>query len=254
MFKSSSPLANWLLNTVLLACSVKAIQFECTFEMRSPWTPMGNRYTCYATVINSGPASLESVTGVHQEGKSDEDVEYLLIFRQELPFVPEGIADIFKNLDSLLIQRTSLNSLRAKDLRPFPRLMLINLVQSQLTSIDGDLFAYTPHLRYVDFSSNQIEFIEQDLVTSLNDLEYLGFLYNVCINQTATNRAEVLSLASELSLMCPESRFTSPTIPECTCQANPENRSLKLRNQATLTVKGSIGSRKHFVRGKIAEN
>lgn len=100
-------------------------------------------------------------------------------------------------------------SINANDLRPFPRLLYLNLWQNQLISIDGDLFTYTPLLKRVDFNNNKIQHIKHDLLINLYDLEYLGFLNNICINQSAQNRAEVLLLAPQLSVLCPQLAVTT---------------------------------------------
>lgn len=42
-----------------------------------------------------------------------------------------------------------------------------------------------------------------DLVANLNNLTFLDFLNNVCFNDYARDRAEVLSLATQLSVLCP---------------------------------------------------
>lgn len=201
MSKSSVIIARCLLAAVLLKCSGKAIQFDCNFEMSSP-SSLGDRYACIANVINSGSPTLESVIGVHQAGKSNDDVEWLRIAHQNLTSVPGGIVEFFKNLDTLWIEASSLMSISANDLRPFPRLIHLDLLANKLTSIDGDLFKYTPNLLWVYFDSNQIQHIGHDLVTSLSDLTVLFFQNNLCINQNALNREEVLGLAPKLSVLC----------------------------------------------------
>lgn len=194
-----------------MASSVEAIEFRCDFATFSLFPLPGTRYTCVATVINSGSSSLENVTRVHREGLSNDDVGWLLIYNQLLPVVPEKIADFFGNLDVLLITESSLTTMSANDLRQFPRLVLLQLSFNQLTTIDGDLFAYTPHLQFVDFQSNQIQQIGHDLVTNLNVLTFLFFNANVCIDQSAQTRAEVILLAPKLSARCPPLHVTTST-------------------------------------------
>lgn len=122
---------------------------------------------------------------------------------QHLPFVPEELSEFFRNLDALWIDRSSLISISANDLRPFPRLVFLQLDDNQLTSLDGDLFAHTPNLQGMSFQWNKIEHIGHDLVTNLNNLTILLLQYNVCVDAWATTRAEVLSLGARLSDLCP---------------------------------------------------
>lgn len=223
MFKFTFRIAKCLLAAVLLTRSVTAIQFECRFAMFYP-TVIGDRYTCDATVINTDSSSLESVTGDHESGKSNDDAEYLYINQQNLASVPEGIDVFFKNLDALLVRSSSLASISANDLRPFPRLLFLYLDRNQLTTIDGDLFTYTPLVQLVYFSSNQIQHIGHGLVTSLNSLRTLNFKNNVCINQSAVGREDILLLAPRLSVLCPLLEVTSEattkteiTLDQCKC-------------------------------------
>lgn len=219
MLKSSFLIAKYLLLVVVLAYSVEAIQFECNYPTFRIHALNKYLYVCNATVINSSSSSLESVTGIHEPGKSNDDVEFLWIWKQNLTFVAEGIDNFFKNLIVLTIITDSLTSISANDLRPFPRLLYLNLAGNRLTSIDGDLFTYTPLLQIVSFDQNQIQQIGKDLVTNLNDLRELWFNGNICINQFALTRTDVLLLASQLTVLCPAQEFKttdSATITDAT--------------------------------------
>lgn len=212
MSKLSFTIVLCLFTEVLFSCSVEAVQFECSFQILKPWITPGDRYTCNATVINSGSSSfLESVTGNHQTEKSNDDVQFLRIYNQVMKFVPEGIADFFKNVDALQIMLSSLMSISANDLRQFPRLLHLDLSYNRLTSIDGDLFIYTPNLQYVEFDFNRIEHIGQDLVTNLNNLTYLRFDGNICISQVVSLHMFVLLLAPQLTVLCPPLNVTTIT-------------------------------------------
>lgn len=183
MSKIVSPIAKCLLAAVLLACSVQTIKFDCNFERNymSTYDLWALRYSCNASVIASGSTSLDSVTGIHEIGQSNDDVTFLNILQQKLTSVPEGIGNVFKNLDILCIKESSLTSISANDLRQFPSLVHLNLYRNQLTSIDGDLFAYTPQLEQVNFDRNKILHIGQGLVTNLNNLIYLVLTNKFCI-------------------------------------------------------------------------
>lgn len=67
--------------------------------MITPWqSVVPVRYGCEHRVINSGSASLEIVTGVHQAGKSNNDVKYLNILEQDLPLFPKESLNFSKTL------------------------------------------------------------------------------------------------------------------------------------------------------------
>lgn len=101
MLISSFSTAKCLLAVISSACSLEAVKFDCTFKMITPWNSViPSRYACAAKVINSCSDSLDSVTGVHESGKSNEEVKYLYIYRQHMPLVPEGMSDFSENLDA----------------------------------------------------------------------------------------------------------------------------------------------------------
>lgn len=228
-----------VLTAVLLTCSVKAIEFRCVFTINVPATGYEERYSCIPTVINrTESSSLENVTGNHLPEKSNDDVQGLWISTQKLPFLPGGIADFFKNLDALTIQVSSLMSISANDLRPFPRLVILYLHQNKLTSLDGDLFKYTPQLKYVYLHYNQILHIGHDLVTNLNSLTRLFFQQNICIDRYAETRSAVILLGAQLSVLCPPLNVTTTTLRTTTtgniddkCLCEEEIEELRVLNQ-----------------------
>lgn len=224
MFSFFLSVANCLLASIFFAVSVKAVDFNCKFEINTPWN-LELRYSCIATVIDSGSRFLENVEGIHFTGKTNADVEYLFINNQNLPFIPEGIDNFFNKLDIIKIDYSSLLSLSADDLRPFPRLLFLTLWSNRLISIDGDLFKHNPHLEYVSFADNQIQHIGHDLVTNLNNLTNLYFTSNVCIDRWASTRNAVLSLAPELSILCPQLDVTTTTTTTTTTTATTTGAS-----------------------------
>lgn len=66
------------------------------------------------------------------------------------------------------------------------------MYHNDLPSIDGNLFSYTPLLRIVAIGFSKIRHIGEDVFA---DLEILHSLYldgNVCIDEYAENRADVV--------------------------------------------------------------
>lgn len=234
MFNLSVFNVKGLLVVILITSLVEGIRFSCKFQMLSSfYHNLGGRYTCIATIVNSGSTSLENVTEVHLTEKSNDDVEVLEISSQNLPFFPEEIGSFFKNLDEIWISNSSLTAITANDLRPFSGLSYLQLMNNQLTSIDGDLFKFTPHLQFVSFSHNQIKHIGHDLVTNLNILKVLNFQGNVCINKYAANRTGVLSLAPQLSTLCPPLETTTATAETTTTEATTTAETISTEKTTT---------------------
>lgn len=170
-------------------------------------------YQCDATITLTASKALESVTGDHDTGKSNDDVEYLTIKDQYMTFFPEGLLVFFKILQAMSVYNTQLLSLGAKDLQPIPGLLHLAVQRNNLTSIDADLFSFTPLVRLFAADANQIEHIGHNLIANTNELAYLFFGNNVCINQNAQGRSEVLALAPTLSVLCPPLDDTTTQTP-----------------------------------------
>lgn len=226
-FKVSDPKrfgshAKLLLVAVIAGFTVlDAVQFNCMF-----WhyrLDIGVLYTCNPTVNFSGSATLENITGVHKSGYSNDEVEFLLIESQELPFLPQGIVKFFKNMKALHFAYPKVLSISAQDLQPFPKLESFVLYGSNLPSIDGDLFSFNPMLQYIDLRSDKIQHIGQGLVTNLNHLRFLHLGGNTCIDKGAANRTAVVELAAQLPVLCP------PLPSKCSC--NGEIKELREENQ-----------------------
>lgn len=200
-----------------MAFTVDAVHFNCRFTFH---TISGETvYTCRPSVDLTQSTTLENVTGFHQPGFTNEDVGFLYVYDQNLPFVPKGIVDFFKNLIFMEFQDTFLLSIRAEDLQPFPQLESLVLSWNRLISLDADLFSFNPLLQRIDIAYNQIQHIGHDLVTNLDNLRHLGFTGNTCIDRSALSRAAVLELAPQLSVLCPpldDTTTVATTIPVTT--------------------------------------
>lgn len=242
---------------VFASFTVDAVQFNCSFYIQS-YIVAGNDYTCDPKVTLSGSTILKNVTGVHKTGFSNDDVECLWIFDQNLPFFPHGIEEFFKNLKAVYVYN-SLLSISAEDLRQFPNLEHFRLFKNNLPSLDGDLFSFNPLLKYIDMTTNGIQHIGHDLVTHLNNLEELYLYENICISRTAYTRAAVVELAAKLSVLCPPldestSIATTTTVPTATttteqpitkCSCDDEIDQLRdenqLQNEAIAKLQQSNG-------------
>lgn len=201
----------FLLVAVIATSTTDAVTFRCVFGFDS-LTPIERVYTCVANVTFSGSAALENVTGVHQPELSIDDVEFLYIGYQNLPLLPEGIGLFFKNLRALLFQDTGMLSISAADLQPFPQLEVLIMWGNNLTSLDGDLFSFTPLMKYIDLRYNQIQHIGQDLVTSLNNLECLALQGNVCIDLNFLPHENIATYAPPQLALCSSLDSTTTTV------------------------------------------
>lgn len=146
---------------------------------------------------------LENVEGVHLADNTIDDVNYLWVQNQELPFIPSNIDSFFKNIIALNWHNSSLASLSASDFEPFPELQLFAAGYNNLVTIDGDLFKHTPKLILINFGSNKIRHVGRDLIKGMENLRYFYFQANPCVNLYATDVIDAVKLADKLPILCP---------------------------------------------------
>lgn len=106
---------------------------------------------------------------------------------------------------------TRVLSISAQDLQ-IPTLESLSLYGNNFTSIDGDLFSFTPRMKFIHLGHNQIQHVGTDLLSSLSHLQRLYLNGNICIDKSAETREEVEELVKQLSILCP------PPIEPCSCE------------------------------------
>lgn len=224
---------------LLAVLTVEAVRFDCVFGPSYNYDVVGSTYTCTASVTLTGSTALESVAGSHQPGKTNDDVRTLNIEKQTLSFFPEGIEKVFKNLVIIRMYDTPLLSIKAKDLQHFPQIQYFAAANASLTTLDSDLFSFTPNISFINLQSNQIQHVGLNLVTNLEKLNILYLLRNPCVNKNAATRADVLNLASTLPSLCPPLETIATTTEgvggECPCSEKIEE--LRLESQHKMEQK-----------------
>lgn len=180
------------------------LSFDCRFYTSS-WSIIGTQYACSARVtISNGGNELTGVTGSHQTGRTNSDVKMLVVHDQtHVNQFPGGINNFFPNLIGLEFFNSQIASISAENLRPFPSLQMLNIQKNSLSQLDGNLFAFTPSLKWIGFSDNVIEHIGLNLLSNLNSLSTAFFLGNVCIDSSATTPTALAELVRVLPFLCP---------------------------------------------------
>lgn len=161
-------------------------------------------YTCNARIIQLD--QTRNVVGVsqnHEDGLTDQDVKALVFHDQHIDFFPEDINVYFTNLEIIVFFEFSIKSFTRNDLRPFPELKVFGIAFGQITTINGDVFKYSPNLQYVDFNNNQITNVGPGIFQHSPKLTEAHFSNNMCIDNSAFNATGVAVIARELSFRCP---------------------------------------------------
>lgn len=164
-------------------------------------------YTCNIQAIKlSSPNDrvLMSVTGEHQSGKSNNDIDRIRSLNKFNNFIPKDIVKFFRNVDFIWIQSSNISTLNKNDLRSFgSQFRKFLLSDNPIEAIYADLFEFTPNLERIYLQNNQIKVIGKGVFDKLPNLSVLWFNPNPCLSSTdAHDRLSVLELITNIEQSC----------------------------------------------------
>lgn len=125
----------------------------------------------------------------------------------------------------------NLSSLTRSDLQPFGSdLKELSIGGRNIEVIPVDLFEYSRNLEDINLNNNKIKIVERGAFSKLQKLTKLDFLNNTCHSGIAENRADVLSLITQIESRCTEYKTIA-----------------KDRNQYATTTKVPTTTMRNFV-------
>lgn len=184
--------------------STESLDVSCEFRFEN-WAVIERVYDCKVIHINiiSPSQTIEKVHGVHHAKKSDKSVMALNIFGQSCHYFPDGIHDVFGNLEGLLIAYCGLKSISSSDLKPFTLLQVLFLPNNDIVVLEKDLFKFNYRLKAVVLSNNRIKHIAFEILTPMKQLTKIFLYKNHCIDNWAVNPNQIQDLVTEMIERCP---------------------------------------------------
>jgi hypothetical protein len=163
-----------------------SITLDCRYTSwttQTPWQYI--YYACEAQVRGNGFV----VTGVsqnHLQGKSDSDVETVLIENHFIGQFPKNIEEFYPNIKALSFIKCGIKTVSSADLRPFPMLDYIDLSESSIEALGSDLFVHNPGLKLMYFHYNKIRHVGHNLFTPISELPIMQTFFNgnLCIDES----------------------------------------------------------------------
>lgn len=110
---------------------------------------------------------IKEFKGIHEEGKSHNDVQDVQFFGTNVDFFPRGLSNHFPNLTHLTIICGGFKEISKMDLVGLEGLVHLQIRNSEMTSLPDDLFTAVPNLREVNFCVNKIEFASSEILKPL---------------------------------------------------------------------------------------
>jgi len=190
------------------------IGLNCTFGSVSVVT-IGSVYQCNANSITIDVENKESITavsGTHQSGRTNENVQALWILSKGMEYFPVNIAQFFPNIKAIYFGNNLISDINNQHLFPLPGLVFLNIRENRITSLPSNLFSGLS-MRMVSFDSNNIKYVGNEFIlpnTSPTD-GYFNFLNNPCISRQASTPGDITALRKSLLENCPPNWLTNVT-------------------------------------------
>lgn len=89
-----------------------------------------------------------------------------------------------------------------QDLKPFPRLYVVDFSLNYIESLPSDLFASNEKITFVYFYNNTMKSVGTDILLPLQNLKVVNFSNNTCINMGGGTHREVSGVQAELNSKC----------------------------------------------------
>jgi len=137
-----------------------------------------------------------------------------------LSFIPSNMNSFLPNLQVFYLVATGVSQILSTDLRQFPRLQAFYAQHNSITSLPSNLFEGNPQLIDLEIvgpvhfnRDNSLHSIGFNMLSNAIRLEFVILRNNFCVNERATNRAEVLNLNARLHTYCAGGLVTSTARP-----------------------------------------
>lgn len=113
----------------------------------------------------------------------------------------KGIEKILENIMMFRIKSCRLLEIHQSDLKPFTKLVFINLGNNEIKILEKGLFDFNLDLQVVGFESNKIVHIDSNIFDNLLNLDHFWFEENPCIDIGADIRSGAIDLVLKLLIL-----------------------------------------------------
>jgi Leucine-rich repeat (LRR) protein len=132
-------------------------------------------YKCTAVGLDVQKPKIKitELSGDHLAGKSNKDVNELIVRDQTVLFMPEGVDELFPRLQSITIDNSKLSKISKADFSSIPALKELMIRKNVIESIDPDSFDNNLQLEKIDLGENQLKVIPEKLFAKLPSIKTL---------------------------------------------------------------------------------
>lgn len=193
---------------------------DCKYGIANRWLVVGNQYHCDTSInVDGSDKTVTAITGTHYPNATHANVTTIKINgRLMLSFVPQGFSKFFENILVIEMYATTFQFLNGNEFDEFTKLVNLWIHTSKLTTISSQLFNKAPNIIVTDFRNNSIREVGRNLFSRIKveQLQYVRFSGNLCINRNAENQTDIRNIIADLKDLCPfGDESLPPTPPSC---------------------------------------
>lgn len=162
-------------------------------------------YQCFAkSQTIQGSSEVIHVTGDHDDGMSNNDVIMLEISQIKCSEMPSKLSRYFPNIKGISAWQCGIEKLTKNDLETYPKLQFLDMSDNKIAVLTNDVFEKNRKITWVNFIGNRLFYIGLAIFDSLENLEKVYLLNNLCINMQAEGKYEIAELKDKIASDCSE--------------------------------------------------
>jgi hypothetical protein len=172
--------------SILIFSVIFSIKFSSTYKLNCDYvervftqydTGALKTYGCIGTLEKNGYDSYITEVSMNQDtGRNVTFLQYQI--GQFIPKLPWHADDFYPELLVFRASRVSLEEVKAKDFKRFPKLSIVYLGQNKIREIPSNLFEFTPLLTEIILRNNHIKYVGRHFFDFLNPKSLITFAIN----------------------------------------------------------------------------
>lgn len=246
------------------------VQINCEFKIVShSMFDYDDTYSCVTRefnvltdneIVESSENENEMYHQQHLSGMTNIDVKALIIEHQKVISVPDGIGRIFPKLEIIQIMQSELKRIPSDAFKNFTELRILDLSENSVEELDENIFSENLKLEIISFKSNGIKAIARNIFNHLENLKSVSFKNNDCIDDEWTENFDemrkILEESCSSSTIIEETIFSTKTSEKtddidekfnATCNFNEKFWDYSQEEFFTCSISDSIHNSNYFL-------
>lgn len=121
---------------------------------------------------------VTAISGNHKEGKTNEDVKFVIFEEQSMLFPLIGLGKMFPNINTLRIINSGLKFVRKDDFRNLEKLKIVDFYNNILEKLSEDVFEDLYLIEELNLPNNKLYELPENIFRNLKNLHTIDLSKN----------------------------------------------------------------------------